>query len=218
MAYIDFISCLHQKTSRDYMSRVEYKAAYSKKSKEFGYDYWDGDRKYGYGGYTYDGRHRPVAESLAQHYNLNASSRVLDVGCGKGYLLYELTQVVPGIDVAGIDISTYAIDNAKNEIKPFLIEGLAQDMPYVSDSFDLIISINTLHNLYIYDLKRAISEIERISRKNSYIVVEAYRNETELVNLFYWQLTCECFFTDKEWEWLFNEFAYTGDHSFIYFE
>ena len=220
MANIDFISKLHKKTQRDYIGRVTEadKAECAAIAKKFDYDYWDGDRKYGYGGYRYDGRWRVVAEEMAEHYCLQPGQRVLDVGCGKGFLLYELTQVVPGLEVAGIDISQYAIDHAKEEIKPYLRCGLAQDLPYEDNSFELVYSITTLHNLYVYDLKKALQHMERVSRGSSYIVVESYRSEREKANLLYWQLTCECFYTPGEWEWLFKEWGYMGDYSFIYFE
>lgn len=220
MAYIDFISKLHQKTERDYMLRVveHDKAACAEVAKKFGRDYWDGDRKYGYGGFRYDGRWRIVAEDMVKHYGLQPGQTVLDVGCGKGFLLYDFTQVLPGLKISGIDISDYAIENAKEEVRPFLKQGLAQELPYEDNSFDLVISITTLHNLYLYDLKKAIQEIERVSKKNSYVVVDSYRNERERVNLMYWQLTCECFFTPEEWEWIYNEFGYTGDYSFVFYE
>jgi len=220
VAYIDFISIIHKKTARNYVERVtQYdKAECALIAKKFAKDYWDGERQYGYGGYKYDGRWRPVAEAMAEHYQLKPGQKILDVGCGKGFLLYEFTQAVPGIEVAGLDISQYALDNAKPEIKPFLQQGLAQDLPYEDNSFDLVYSITTLHNLYIYDLKMAAQEIERVSKSNSHIAVESYRNESEKANLLYWQLTCECFFTPDEWQWLFKEYGYNGDHSFIYFE
>jgi len=220
VAYIDFISKLHQKTERDYMLRVveHDKAACAEVAKKFGRDYWDGDRKYGYGGFRYDGRWRVVAEDMVKHYGLQPGQTVLDVGCGKGFLLYDFTQVLPGLKISGIDISDYAIENAKEEVRPFLKQGLAQELPYEDNSFDLVISITTLHNLYLYDLKKAIQEIERVSKKNSYVVVDSYRNERERVNLMYWQLTCECFFTPEEWEWIYNEFGYTGDYSFVFYE
>lgn len=220
MACIDFISIIHKRTARNYIERVvQYdKAECAQIAKKFGYDYWDGDRRYGYGGYKYDGRWRAVAEAMAEHYQLKPGQRILDVGCGKGFLLYEFTRVVPGIEAAGLDISQYAVENAKPEIRPFLRLGTAQDLPYEDNSFDLVYSITTLHNLYLFDLKKAIQEIERVSKGNSYIVVESYRNESEKANLLYWQLTCECFFTPEEWQWLYRQCGYKGDFSFIYFE
>jgi protein-L-isoaspartate(D-aspartate) O-methyltransferase len=220
MAELDFVTHLHKSTKRDYIGRVNEadKAECAAVAKRFGGDYWDGDRRYGYGGYRYDGRWRPVAERMASHYGLKSGDRILDVGCGKGFLLYEFTQAIPGILVDGIDISGYAIENAKPEIKPFLKQGKAQKLPYDDKSFDFVYTLTTLHNLYIYDLKSAVQHIERVSGGKSYIMVEAYRNEREKANLLYWQLTCECFYTPAEWEWLFKEWDYSGDWGFIYFE
>jgi len=220
MAYIDFLSPVHKRTHRDYLARVtEYpKAEAATLAKRFDVDYWDGDRRMGYGGYQYDGRWRPVAEALARHYGLKSGDRVLDVGCGKGFLLYDLTQAVPGVEIAGIDISTYAISHAKPEIREALREGDAKALPFDDRSFDLVISITTLHNLYCHDLYSALTEIERVGRRDKYVCVESYRNEEEKVNLLYWQLTCEMFCTPQEWEWWFRLTGYSGDYSFIYFE
>lgn len=220
MAHIDFIQEVHKSTKRDYVGRVNEadKAECAVVAKQYGYDFWDGDRKYGYGGYRYDGRWRRVAEKLAEHYDLKAGQKVLDVGCGMAHLLYELTQVVPGLEVAGADISTYALEHAKEEVRPFLIEAAAQKLPFEDNSFDLVISLTTLHNLKVYDLEKAVREIERVSKKNSYIVVESWRNERERVNMLYWQLTCASFYAVDEWEYLYKTWGYTGDYSFIYFE
>lgn len=220
MANVDFISPLHRKTKRDYLARVtEFpKAEAASLAKQFGRDYWDGDRRVGYGGMKYDGRWRVVAEAMAKHYGLKSGDRILDVGCGKGFLLYEFTQAVTGVDVRGIDISSYAIEHAKEEVRPFLQVGHANSLPFPDKSFDLVVSITTLHNLYCYDLDKALREIERVGRRNKYIVVESYRSEAEKVNLMYWQLTCEMFCTPEEWQWWFDRCHYTGDYSFIFFD
>ena len=220
MAYIDYLSAIHKSTKRDYLGRVNEfsKAEAIKRAKQYGFDYWDGDRKFGYGGYKYDGRWQKVAKAMADHYGIKSGDRILDVGCGKGYLLYDFTQVVPGVEVSGIDISEYAINNAKEDMRSNLKMGSAVSLPYEGKSFDLVISLTTLHNLYCYDMVAALKEIERVSRKNKYIVVESYRNEEEKVNMMYWVLTGECFFTPKEWEWFFDLAGYKGDYSFIYFE
>ena len=219
---LDFITKIHTSTKRDYLKErvlnVD-KAACAAIAKKFGFDYWDGDRKYGYGGYQYDGRWRPMAEKIAKHYRLKAGMSVLDIGCGKGYLLYELTQVVPGIKISGLDVSRYAISRSKEEVRPFLRVGDARRLPYNRGRFDLVLSINVLHNLYIQDLEKALKEIERVARGNKkYLVVDAYRNDREKVNLMYWQLTCECFFTPAEWEWIFKASGYRGDYGFIFYE
>jgi len=220
MAYVDFLSSVHKSTKRDYIARVlEFpKAEAAKLAKKWDVEYWDGDRKTGYGGYHYDGRWRKVAEVMVQHYDIKPGNKILDVGCGKGFILYDFTQAVPGLEVAGIDVSHYAIEHAKEEVKPNLKVCSAADLPYEDNSFDLVISINTLHNLYCYDLYKALKEIERVARKNKYICVESYLSEEEKVNLMYWQFTCEMFCTPAEWEWWFKHTGYTGDYSFIYFE
>lgn len=220
MAYVDFLSTIHRSTKRDYLARVtEYdKAAAAEIAIQFGEEYWDGDRRTGYGGYRYDGRWRPVAEQMVAHYGLQPGASILDVGCGKAFLLYEFTQVLPGCTVAGIDISPYAVEHAKEEVRPCLRVGTAADLPYADHSYDFVYSINTLHNLYIYDLWKSLQELERVGREHEYLCVETYRNEREKVNLMYWQLTCRAFHTPAEWEWLFAQTGYTGDYSYIAFE
>lgn len=217
---IDFITQVHLSTARDYIGRVNEadKADCAERAVKWDYDYWDGERKYGYGGYSYDGRWRTVAESMVKRYALDESSRILDVGCGKGYLLYEFTQVLPGCHVTGIDISQYAIENAKEEIRDSLKITSASDLPFEDANFDFVYSINTFHNLYIDELYSALSELTRVSKSDAYITVESYRSEREKMNLLYWQLTCRAFHTPTEWRWIFERVGYTGDFGFIYFE
>ena len=220
MAYLDFIQKIHGSTKRNYVQRVTDfdKAATAKVSKRFDVDYFDGDRQYGYGGYRYDGRWVALATDLAAHYGLKAGDRVLDVGCAKGFLLHDFTTVVPGIEIAGVDVSSYAIEQALDSVRPFLQVANATELPYPDKHFDLVVSINTIHNLRIYDLAKALSELERVSRRAKYIVVDGYRTEEEKVNLMYWQITCESFFTPAEWEWMFQQAGYTGDFACIYYE
>jgi protein-L-isoaspartate(D-aspartate) O-methyltransferase len=220
MANVDFITKLHTSTKRDYLGRVNSadKAECAEVALKWGKDYWDGDRKYGYGGYRYDGRWAAVARAMAEHYKLKPGARILDVGCGKAFLLYDFSQVVPDSTVAGIDISTYGIENAKEEVKPFLTVGSATKLPYPDKSFDLVYSINALHNLRNFELHAALKEIERVSRGAKHVATESFRNEREKVNLLYWQLTCRSFYAPDEWEWVFKQAGYTGDWSFIYFE
>lgn len=220
MAYVDFIGRLHTATKRDYLERVTAhdKAESAEVACKFDRDYWDGDRRFGFGGYKYDGRWLKVAEAMAKHYGLKPGARILDVGCGKGFLLYEFTRVVDGADVHGIDISAYAIEHAKEEVRPNLTEGSATDLPFDTDSFDFVFSINTLHNLFNHDLHRAAAEIERVGKGAKHISIESYRNEREKMNLLYWQLTCRAFLTPQEWEWAFAQAGYTGDYGCIFFE
>ncbi|MSU34512.1 MAG: methyltransferase domain-containing protein [Pedosphaera sp.] len=220
MAHIDFISGLHKRVKRDYLARVNEfpKAEAATLAKQWGRDYWDGDRKFGYGGMHYDGRWRVVAAAMAKHYGLKAGDRILDIGCGKGFLLHDIQCEVPGVELCGIDISSYAIENSKEKVRPFLQIANANDLPFPDQSFDFVYSINTLHNLLCYDLDKALREMQRVGRKHRYVCVESYRNEQEKVNLLYWQLTCEAFNTPLEWDWWFKQCGFTGDHSFITFE
>lgn len=223
MAYIDFLSVVHKSTTRDYLARVNDpdfpKAVAAERAKKWDFDYWDGDRRINYGGYKYmPGRWEKVAKAMADHYGIKPGDRILDVGCGKGFLLYDFTLVVPGVEVYGIDVSQYAIDNSKEEVRDRLTAGSATKLPWPDHHFDLVYSLNTLHNLHCYDLDPALREIERVGKKNKYICVESYRNEVEKANLLYWQVTCEAFNTPEEWAWWFKQTGYTGDHSFIYFE
>ena len=140
------------------------------------------------------------------------------MGCGKGFLLYEITLLIPGVEVYGLDVSDYAIEHAKEEIKDRIQLGNANSLPFTDKYFDLVYSLNTLHNLHNYDLDKALREMERVSKKNKYLCVESYRTEEEKANLLYWQVTCEAFCTPEEWEWWFKQTGYTGDYSLIYFE
>jgi len=221
MAIINFTESLHKATQRDYVGRVTEhdKAACAEIATQWGADYWDGERHHGYGGYHYDGRWRPIAEAMAEHYNLKAGERLLDIGCGKGYLLYELTQVVPGLDVAGLDVSSYAIAHAKPEVQELITEGGATELPFAEDSFDCVISLGALHNLPNFDLWRALQEMERVGNSaRKYVMVESFRNEREKANLLYWQLTCRSFYAPEEWSWFLDRAGYHGDLGFIFFE
>lgn len=217
---MNLVTPLHKKTERNYLGRMaDEKVQCMVKAKEYEFDYWDGDPRYGYGGYRYmEGRWKPVAEALIAIYNLTNKSKVLDIGCGKAYLLYEIYKLLPDIELVGFDISKHGLLDSKEEIRDKLFHYRAQDhYPWGDNHFDLVITLATLHNLRIFELKTALSEIERVGI-NKYIMVESYRNELELFNLECWALTAESFFDTAEWIWLFNHFGYTGDYEFIYFE
>jgi ubiquinone/menaquinone biosynthesis C-methylase UbiE len=220
MSELNFLASIHTSTKRDYVQRVvEFnKAQCAEIAQQWGYDYWDGDRQYGFGGYSYDGRWRVVAGEIATHYNLKSGDRILDIGCGKAFLLYEFTQVVPGIEVTGIDISEYGIKNAKEEIRDQLKISNCTDLTFEDNSFDFVYSLNTFHNLSIFDLHKAIFEMVRVAKDKSYICIESYRNEYEKMNLLYWQLTCKSFYSPDEWQWIYDNIGYKGDTGFIYFE
>ena len=217
---VQFVTSLHTSTKREYLDRmVDEKILCMHKAKEYEEDYWDGDRRFGYGGYKYlPGRWKPVAESLIETYNLNNSSNILDVGCGKGFLLHEIKLLLPEITIKGFDISKHGLSCALDSVKDDLFIHKAQEpYPFKDNEFDLVISLGCLHNLRLMELEVALGEIERVG-KQGYVMLESYRNEAEQFNLQCWALTCESFFDEDEWVWLYNHFGYRGDYEFIYFE
>jgi SAM-dependent methyltransferase len=220
VAEINFLEKYQKVTERNYVQRVldDNKAACATVAKKWGKDYWDGERKYGYGGYHYDGRWLPLATKMAKHFDLKDGDKVLDIGCGKAFLLYELTQVVPGLKVHGLDISEYGLAQAKEEISARLKLGDCVSLPWEDNSFDFVFSINTFHNLEIYSLEKALKEMQRVSKGKAWLCVESYRNEVEKANLLYWQITCMSFYSTVEWNWIYKMWGYKGDYGFIFFE
>lgn len=215
-----FVTPLHRSTKRDYLARMlDDKPHCMQIAKQYGHDYWDGDRRFGYGGYSYRaGYWTPVAKALIDTYGLRAGSHVLDIGCGKAFLLHELLALEPGLVVVGADISQHAIAEATKITRPHLrILDARRPLPFGDREFDLVISLATLHNLRLPDLHNCLSEVARVGQ-NGYIMVESYRNEHELFNLQCWALTCESFLDAEEWKWLFAHSGYSGDYEFIYFE
>ena len=217
---LNLFTPLHTMTKRNYLDRmIDDKVHCMMKAKEYEFDYWDGNRRYGYGGYKYiDDRWKKVAQQLIEIYGLKSDAKILDVGCGKAFLLYELKQLLPDAEIVGFDISRHALSDAKEEIRESLFRCRAQNYyPWGDNYFDLVMSLGCLHNLRIFELETAVKEIERVG-KNKYIMLESYRNEQELFNFQCWALTCESFFDTAEWIWLYNHFGYTGYYEFIYFE
>jgi len=217
---VNIVTPLHQATTRNYLARmVDEKIHCMEIAQQYGPDYWDGERRYGYGGYRFiPGRWQPVARALIDRYQLSEASSVLDVGCGKGLLLHELKLLLPGLTVAGFDISSQGIGDARSEVRESLFIHRAQDeYPYSDGAFDLVISLGCLHNLRLPELENAIPEIQRVGRAG-YIMLESYRNNAELFNLQCWALTAQSFFDVSEWLWLYDQLGYTGDYEFIFFE
>jgi ubiquinone/menaquinone biosynthesis C-methylase UbiE len=198
---------------------VDQKVQCMRKAREYEADYWDGDRRFGYGGYQYlPGRWKPVAQGLIDTYGLKPGMQVLDVGCGKGFLLHELQLLMPELQLTGFDVSNHGLAGRHPGFKGALFKHRAQDpYPYADKAFDLVISLGCLHNLRIFELKTALGEVERTGRQG-YVMLESYRNEQELFNLQCWALTAESFFDAEEWIWLYRHFGYGGDYEFIYFE
>jgi ubiquinone/menaquinone biosynthesis C-methylase UbiE len=182
-------------------------------ARQFGKDFFDGDRRTGYGGYTYHPRFwENVIPDFQSYYGLKADDRILDVGCGKGFMLYDFYRSIPGIKTTGIDISSYAIQNSIEAMKPFVAVGDARSLPFESKSFDLVISINTLHNLEGDELEKSLREIQRVSKGRSFITVDAYRNEEEKELMFAWNLTAKTILHVTQWQELFQRVGYNGNY------
>jgi ubiquinone/menaquinone biosynthesis C-methylase UbiE len=182
-------------------------------ARRFGEEFFDGDRQYGYGGFTYSPRFwQPVIPTLQEHFSLTHNSSLLDVGCAKGFMLHDLSQLIPGISVRGVDISEYAIEHAMNGVESKVQVADAKDLPFADNSFDVVIAINTIHNLEREDCAKALQEIERVSRKGSFITVDAYRNDDERDRMFAWNLTAKTIMSVNEWVAFFKEVGYTGDY------
>jgi ubiquinone/menaquinone biosynthesis C-methylase UbiE len=205
--------CTHPKTVRDYEKRAAEKTPeIVALAKQFGKEFFDGDRKCGYGGFKYDGRWKTVVQKMRDHYRLPDDAAILDIGCAKGFMLHDFKEAMPSATVVGVDVSEYAIENAMPGIKPFLKVASAESLPYPDQSFDLVISVNSIHNLPLEKLKIAIREIMRVSRAHAYVTVDAWRNDKEKEQLYKWVLTAETMMHVDDWKKLFAEVGYTGDY------
>ncbi len=216
----NFVTTLHESTKRDHLARMnDNKVACMEKARKFEFDYWDGDRRYGYGGYKYiEDRWKKVALDIIDTYDLKDGSKLLDIGCGKGFILYEIHKINPKIQITGIDISKHALNNFPENFKCNVMNlDARKKLPFDENEFDLVISIGTFHNFRIIELENSLREMQRVAKK-SYLMVESYRNSLELFNLQCWALTCDAFFDYDSWLWLFEKFGFEGDYEFIYFK
>lgn len=181
-------------------------------AKQFGFEYFDGTREQGYGGYSYDGRWLPIAEDIIAHYGLKPGQRVLDIGCAKGFLMRDLMALCPGLEVFGLDISQYALTHCHPEASGRLLRGTADRLPFADNSFDAVLCINVIHNLDRPRCIAAVHEIERLAPGRGYIQVDAYRNDSERDLFFDWVLTAVTFGTPEYWRKLLSEAGYSGDY------
>jgi ubiquinone/menaquinone biosynthesis C-methylase UbiE len=204
----------YPKTKRNLEERVASKTEADRViARQFGCEFFDGDRNHGYGGFNYFPRFwRPVIPTFQQHWKLDRNSSILDVGCAKGFMMHDFAQLIPGITVKGIDISEYAIERAMEDMRPYVQVANAIKLPFEDKSFDVTISINTVHNLEREECAKALQEIERVSRKGSFITVDAYRNEEEKERMYAWNLTAKTIMSVDEWVQFFKEIGYTGDY------
>ena len=215
---INLITSNHKRTKRNYLQRMTNSKVKSMKiSKKYSFDYWDGKRSYGYGGYKYDGRWQAIAKKIIKKYKLTKNSRVLDIGCGKGHLVYELSKILNSKKIIGLDISKYGIKNSprriRNQLKVF---DARKKINFKKNYFDLVVSINLIHNFSISEIFQLLKNIVHISKK-SFISTESYRNNQELFNLQCWALTADSFFSEYEWRWILKQNKYFRDYELIYF-
>ena len=182
-------------------------------ARKFDKEFFDGERRHGYGGYNYNPKFwTNVVKTFQNYWNLDSNSSILDIGCGKGFMLYDLKKLIKSNFLKGIDISQYAIDNSLEDIKPCLSVADAKKIPFPDNPFDVVISINTIHNLDKSDCAKALKEISRVTKKFSFITVDAYRNEEEKKRMFDWNLTAKTIMSENEWEIFFKENNYNGDY------
>jgi SAM-dependent methyltransferase len=182
-------------------------------ARRFGREFFDGDRRTGYGGFSYNPRFwQPTVPDFQRHFGLTARSTVLDVGCAKGFMMHDFSLLIPGITVKGIDISQYAVDHAIDSMKPHVAVGDARRLPYPDKAFDVVIAINTIHNLERDDLVIALGEIERVQRSGAFVTVDAYRDDEERARMEAWNLTARTILSVDGWKQLFAEAGYTGDY------
>ncbi len=212
MAEVNLLEKL-PKGKRKVHARAEAKTAdIIAKSREYGELYFDGPRDYGYGGYRYDGRWVPVAEDMVKHFHLKSGDRVLDVGCAKGFLVKDLIQVCPGLEVFGLDISEYALMHCEPEVVGRLHLGDAMKLPFPDKSFQAVISLNTIHNLERADAAIAIREMERLAPGKGFIQVDSYHTPEAKAVFEDWVLTAKFHDYPDGWIQLFTEVGYTGDY------
>lgn len=211
MAEINLLS-RYPKSKRNVKARVGNKEENRALAMKFGQEYFDGTREQGYGGFRYDGRWIPIAEDIVRHFSLKSGHRVLDVGCAKGFLVKDLMKVCPGLEVFGIDISEYAVMNCEPEVVGRLHLGNATHLPFPDGSFDVVLSINSVHNLDRVGCLQALREMERLAPGKGYLQVDAYRSAAEEKLFLDWVLTARTFGTPEFWVELLGEAGYRGDY------
>ncbi|MBT6046050.1 MAG: class I SAM-dependent methyltransferase [Candidatus Scalindua sp.] len=182
-------------------------------ARKFGKEFFDGDRSHGYGGFSYNSRFwTPVVPTLKDYFSLSSESSLLDVGCAKGFMLHDIAEVIPGIKLKGVDVSEYAINTAIENMKQNVQVADARELPFEDNSFDVVISINTVHNLEKDDLAKALKEIERVSKGRSFVTVDAYNSEEEKERMYAWNLTAKTIMSVDDWVGFFEDVGYTGDY------
>ena len=189
------------------------------KARKFDVDYFDGDRLTGYGGYNYNPRFwEETVAHITDFYKLDNNSIILDVGCAKGFMMHDLQLLLPGAEILGIDISQYAKDNAIESMKDKISVGNANNLPFADNHFDLVIAINTLHNLPRIDCKEAFREINRVTKKDAFVMNDAWRDDEGKESMLNWNITALTYMSCDDWLVFFDEVNYIGDYYWFFAE
>ena len=179
---------------------------------QLGKEYYDGSRLNGYGGFKYDARWLKLLPKIIKKYKLTSKSKVLDLGCKKGFLLKDLNILLPGIKTYGIENHPYALKKAVN-CKSKLIKSDYYDIPFKNNYFDFVIAFNSLYMQNLGDVIKSLKEIERVSKK-SYIVLASGENNEERNKFYKWTLIGTSILLKKEWKTLFKKIGFKGDYYF----
>ena len=179
---------------------------------ELGNKYYDGNRLDGYGGFKYDGRWLKLLPKLIKRYKLTSKSKVLDLGCKKGFLLKDLNILLPGIKSYGIENHSYALNKAV-KCKSKLIRSEYTKLPFKNKSLDFVIAFNSLYMQNLGDVIKSLKEIERVSKK-SYIVLASGENDEERNKFYKWTLIGTSILLKNEWKTLFKKIKFKGDYYF----
>ena len=188
-------------------------------ARKFDIEYFDGDRLTGYGGYNYNPRFwTSTVAHIKNFYHLDDNSKILDIGCAKGYMMHDLSLLIPGAEIKGVDVSNYAKQNAIESMQDNIVVANANNLPFPDDYFDLVIAINTLHNLPLIDCKQAFREINRVTKNNAFVMNDAWRDAKGKQAMLKWNLTALTYMSCDDWEELFKEVDYTGDYYWFFAE
>lgn len=188
-------------------------------ARRFDESFFDGDRVHGYGGYNYHPRFwQGTVKRLRDYYCLPEDASILDVGCAKGFMLHDFKELMPESNLRGIDISEYAISNAMDVVTNGIGVGDARELQFPDNCFDLVVSINTIHNLNLEDCKKSLREIQRVTKRNAFITVDAWYTDEGRQSFLDWNLTALTYMHADDWKVLFNEVAYGGDYYWFFAE
>ncbi len=213
-----FLMRKYPKTARKEITseRVKVTQEDREKAQRFDEIYFDTERRFGYGGYHYNPKFfTEVVRDFIYYYDLKPGAKILDVGCGKGFMLHDFKLAMPSLEVAGIDISDYALSKAMSDVAPYLQKASCDKLPYPDKNFDLVIAISSIHNLDLQGVRQSLKEIMRVSKGPAFIKVNGYKNLKEREQLESWNLVAKTIMRESEWEELFAEVGYSGDYDFF---